>query len=177
MGAERYGLWARQMLGADLDLDDAYQYGWSEVVRIEADMRRTADAILPGAPLDEVVAYLDREGEAIEGAEPYIEWLQNLVDGTIDTVDGVHFDVPASIRKVEVVAAAAGLGRGAVLHRPHRRSEPSGALLEPADGPHPLPDVERGVHQLPRGRARPSPPPRHRPAQRRPAVASTRPRC
>ena len=110
VGAERYGLWARQMLGADLDLDDAYEYGWSEVVRIEADMRRTADAILPGAPLDEVVAHLDRDGEAIEGEAAYIAWLQDLVDGTIDTVDGVHFDVPASIRKVEVVAAPPGSG-------------------------------------------------------------------
>ncbi|SCK59261.1 DUF885 family protein, partial [Streptomyces sp. WMMB 322] len=49
VGRERYARWARYWNGADLDLDEAYAYGWSEFHRLLGEMRTEAEKILPGA--------------------------------------------------------------------------------------------------------------------------------
>lgn len=49
VGRERYARWARYFNGTDLDLDEAYAYGWSEYHRLLAEMRSEAEKILPGA--------------------------------------------------------------------------------------------------------------------------------
>ena len=43
VGAERYAVAARLSLGADLDLTEAYQWGWAELRRIEAEMTAEAE--------------------------------------------------------------------------------------------------------------------------------------
>src|SRR4051794_21767616 len=69
VGTDRYVVHARQYLGANVDIDDAYAYGWAELERIEDDMRAVAARIVPGASINEVYAHLEREGEAIEGED------------------------------------------------------------------------------------------------------------
>lgn len=49
VGRERYARWSRYFNGADLDLDEAYAYGWSEYHRLHAEMTTEADKILPSA--------------------------------------------------------------------------------------------------------------------------------
>src|SRR3954468_6532550 len=99
VGLDRYVVQGRQYLGATLDVDDAYQYGWAELERIEADMRAVAAAILPGASMREVYAHLDANGETIEGEPALLAWLQALMAETIDALDGTHFDLSGDIRK------------------------------------------------------------------------------
>src|SRR5207302_1345938 len=43
VGAERYAVAARISLGADIDLAEAYEWGWAELARIEAEMAIEAD--------------------------------------------------------------------------------------------------------------------------------------
>ena len=38
VGAERYAVAARISLGADIDLAEAYEWGWAELARIEAEL-------------------------------------------------------------------------------------------------------------------------------------------
>ncbi len=49
VGRERYARWSRLYNGTDLDLDEAYAYGWSEYHRLLAEMKTEAEKVLPGA--------------------------------------------------------------------------------------------------------------------------------
>ncbi|MQY21595.1 DUF885 domain-containing protein [Nocardia macrotermitis] len=109
VGRERYARWARYFNGADLDLDEAYEYGWSEFHRLLGEMCTEAEKILPGAETPWVaLAYLDEHGKHIEGVDEVREWLQGLMDRAIADLDGTHFELAAPVRKVESCIAPAG---------------------------------------------------------------------
>ncbi|TJZ59254.1 DUF885 domain-containing protein [Streptomyces piniterrae] len=109
VGRERYGRLARYYNGADLDLDEAYAYGWSEFHRLLAEMRAEAGKILPEAKSPwEALAWLDEHGEAIEGVEETRQWLQSLMDEAIDALDGTHFELAERVRRVESRIAPPG---------------------------------------------------------------------
>ncbi|MBR7834111.1 DUF885 domain-containing protein [Actinospica durhamensis] len=108
VGRERYLRSARAYTGADVDLDEAYAWGWAEFHRISAEMRSVAEQILPGATALEAMTHLNEHGHAIEGAEEVRVWLQELMDQAIRDLDGTHFDLAGPIRKVEAMLAPAG---------------------------------------------------------------------
>ncbi|OEU94468.1 hypothetical protein DB35_00570 [Streptomyces abyssalis] len=109
VGRERYATWARYWNGADLDLDEAYAYGWSEFHRLLGEMRTEAEKVLPGASTPwEALRHLDTEGEAVEGVDEVREWLQGLMDEAIEKLDGTHFELAERVRRVESRIAPPG---------------------------------------------------------------------
>ncbi|MET9544062.1 DUF885 domain-containing protein [Streptomyces sp. NPDC006627] len=109
VGRERYALLSRHFNGTDLDLDEAYAYGWSEFHRLLAEMRAEAEKILPGAATPWVaLAHLDAHGTHIEGVEETRVWLQELMDEAIEALDGTHFELADRVRKVESHIAPPG---------------------------------------------------------------------
>ncbi|MFF4095412.1 DUF885 domain-containing protein [Streptomyces sp. NPDC001834] len=108
VGRERYARWSRYFNGTDLDLDEAYAYGWSEYHRLLAEMRTEAEKILPGAGPWEALAHLDVHGKHIEGVEEVRTWLQDLMDEAIEALDGTHFELAERVRKVESHIAPPG---------------------------------------------------------------------
>ncbi|MFJ5305035.1 DUF885 domain-containing protein [Streptomyces sp. NPDC088350] len=109
VGRERYARWARYYNGTELDLDEAYAYGWSEYRRLLAEMEREAEKILPGAETPWVaLAHLDEHGRHIEGVDEVREWLQGLMDKAIEELDGTHFELAERVRRVESRIAPAG---------------------------------------------------------------------
>ncbi|MEU3202732.1 DUF885 domain-containing protein [Streptomyces cyaneofuscatus] len=108
VGRERYARWTRQFNGTDLDLDEAYAYGWSEYRRLLAEMKAEAAKILPGAGPWEALAHLDVHGKHIEGVEEVREWLQGLMDEAIEALDGTHFELAERVRRVESRIAPPG---------------------------------------------------------------------
>lgn len=108
VGRERYARWSRYFNGTDLDLDEAYAYGWSEYHRLLAEMKTEADKILPGATPWEALAHLDEHGEHIEGVEEVRVWLQTIMDEAIEALDGTHFELAERVRKVESRIAPPG---------------------------------------------------------------------
>ncbi|MFI2618197.1 DUF885 domain-containing protein [Streptomyces sp. NPDC018584] len=109
VGRERYALLSRHFNGTDLDLDEAYAYGWSEFHRLLAEMRTEAEKILPGAATPWVaLAHLDEHGTHIEGVEETRVWLQELMDEAIEALDGTHFELADRVRKVESHIAPPG---------------------------------------------------------------------
>ncbi|MGP3770770.1 DUF885 domain-containing protein [Streptomyces sp. SDT5-1] len=109
VGRERYARWSRYYNGTDLDLDEAYAYGWSEFHRLLAEMRAEAEKILPGAETPWVaLAHLDEQGRHIEGVDEVRQWLQKLMDEAIDALDGTHFELADRVRRVESCIAPAG---------------------------------------------------------------------
>ncbi|GHK04134.1 DUF885 domain-containing protein [Streptomyces sp. NPDC003753] len=109
VGRERYARFARYFNGTDLDLDEAYAYGWSEYHRLLGEMKKEAEKVLPGAATPWVaLAHLDEHGTHIEGVEEVRAWLQGLMDEAIDALDGTHFELAERVRKVESCIAPPG---------------------------------------------------------------------
>lgn len=109
VGRERYALWARYWNGADLDLNEAYAYGWSEFHRLLGEMREEAEKVLPGARTPwEAMAHLDAHGTHLEGVEETRVWLQRMMDETIEALDGTHFDLAERVKRVESRIAPPG---------------------------------------------------------------------
>ncbi|MET9058790.1 DUF885 domain-containing protein [Streptomyces antibioticus] len=109
VGRERYARWSRYFNGTDLDLDEAYAYGWSEYRRLLGAMREEAEKVLPGAATPWVaLAHLDEHGRHIDGVDEVRDWLQGLMDRAIEALDGTHFELAERVRKVESRIAPAG---------------------------------------------------------------------
>jgi uncharacterized protein (DUF885 family) len=108
VGRDRYALGVRQFLGSRLDPDDAYAWAWDELARIEAEMRVTAGDVLRGASIEEVADHLDRNGETVEGEAALQRWLQELMDTTVEQLDGTHFDLASPIRRVDAMISPPG---------------------------------------------------------------------
>ncbi|MDF3299591.1 DUF885 domain-containing protein [Streptomyces tropicalis] len=109
VGRDRYARLSRYFNGTDLDLDEAYAYGWSEFHRILGEMRQEAEKILPGAATPWVaLAHLDEHGTHIEGVDEVRQWLQDLMDRAIADLDGTHFELAERVRKVESRIAPPG---------------------------------------------------------------------
>jgi uncharacterized protein (DUF885 family) len=109
VGAERYRLWARAYLGAELDLDEVYQWGWQELHALETEMARVADVIVPGGTVADAMKLLETDpARAIEGVEGFRRWNQALLDDTVTALDGTHFDIPDPVKRVEAMIAPPG---------------------------------------------------------------------
>ncbi len=161
VGRDRYQLSARQFLGATVDPEDAYAFGWAELDRISAEMAVEAERVLPGADVATAFAHLDREGPAVEGVEEVRAWLQAMMDRAIADLDGSVVDIAEPVRRVEARIAPAGAAAAPVLHATVAGLLPPGAHLAADPGPDPLPAARPGEHLVPRGGPRSPPPAGH----------------
>ncbi len=106
VGRDRYALASRYFLGAQVDLDEAYDWGWAEVMRLEAEMARVAGLIVPGGTVEDATAQLDADpARQITGAESLKSWMQDFADRTIAELDGTHFDIPEPATRIEAMIA------------------------------------------------------------------------
>jgi uncharacterized protein (DUF885 family) len=106
VGRDAYALDSRRYLGAVVDLDQTYLWGWDELKRLSDEMTVTAGQIKPGADVDGAVAFLDADpARKIVGREPFRNWLQELSDRTVAELADVHFDIPEPIRRLECCLA------------------------------------------------------------------------
>jgi uncharacterized protein (DUF885 family) len=102
VGREAYQVASRYFLGANIDLDETYEWGLAELNRIEAEMAEVARQIVPGGSVDDAVAALNADPErTIRGAEAFRQWMQDLSDRTVAELNGTHFDIPEPIRTLE----------------------------------------------------------------------------
>ena len=109
VGADRYALWARAWNGIELDPHDTYAWGWDELHRIERAMQSVAERILPGQTVPEVIDHLEHDpARTIDGVDAFRAWLQDLLDSTVAALDGVHFDIPEPVQRVEAMIAPPG---------------------------------------------------------------------
>ncbi|WP_026923492.1 DUF885 domain-containing protein [Glycomyces arizonensis] len=106
VGRERYSRASRYFIGAEIDLAETYEWGWNELARIEGEMAAVADAIKPGANLDEAIAFLDADAEQnLTDKHEFRDWMQDLADRTIAELADEHFDIPEQIRRIECMIA------------------------------------------------------------------------
>jgi uncharacterized protein (DUF885 family) len=106
VGRELYSLGSRYFLGATVDLEETYAWGWEELKRIEDRMAAVAQQVIPGGTVDEAVAALEGDpARRISGKESFRDWMQQLADRTINEMADVHFDIPEPIRRIECCIA------------------------------------------------------------------------
>ena len=106
VGRDRYGRASRNFLGATIDLDDAYAWGWEEVLRLRAEMASVADEIVPGGSLPDAIAALEADPRRrITGRENLRDWMQGFADAAVADLSGTHFDIPEPARRIECMLA------------------------------------------------------------------------
>jgi uncharacterized protein (DUF885 family) len=111
VGRERYSLYSRDFLGAVVDLDETYAWGWAELQAIDRAMVEVSGQIIPGAAVEEVMKALDVDpARMIGGKENLRDWMQGLADRAIADLAAVHFDIPAPVRTIECCLAPTGDG-------------------------------------------------------------------
>ncbi|MCP2636260.1 DUF885 domain-containing protein [Microbacterium sp. HD4P20] len=116
VGEEVYADLAAGMLGARIDLDDTYAYGWAELERLVAEARALAGRIAgpataaSGNPVRAAASVLDDDPRyRLDGVEAIRSWLTGRVSETIDAVTEA-FDLPGSVRNVECLVSEASSG-------------------------------------------------------------------
>lgn len=114
VGEERYLRSARRFLGMSIDPIETYAWGWSEVHAIEARMARLAADLLPGASLPEVIRVLETDpARCAPDVDTFLRIMAERQRKALAELDGVHFDIPAPIRHIEVKLAPPGGALGA----------------------------------------------------------------
>jgi uncharacterized protein (DUF885 family) len=108
VGEERYVVGAKRWNGAELDLAEVYEWGWSQYREISADMRLEVERVLPGATAAEAMAHLDVHGEVVDGVDAVRDRLQGLMDEAMASLAGTHFDLADPIKVVEARIAPPG---------------------------------------------------------------------
>lgn len=109
IGTERYRLLVRFHNGTELDLDDTYAWGWEELRTIQSRMAALAERILPGSSRDECIDQLKKDPRyVVEGADNFIAWSQDVIDRTIDDLDGRYFQIAEPVRRCQAMAGPAG---------------------------------------------------------------------
>lgn len=113
-GEERYLRGADRFLGMNLDADETYEWGWSEVRRIRQEMEDTAATVDPDKSVDEVIELLetDPDRSASTRAE-FVEFISGIQEQAISQLSGEHFDVPDELKVVTVNIAPPGGSLGA----------------------------------------------------------------
>ncbi|GAA1653684.1 DUF885 domain-containing protein [Microbacterium flavum] len=111
VGRELYALHSRQFLGAEIDLDETYEWGVAELARMVAEQEAIANEILPGASVEEAVAFLEQdEDRKLRGTEALQKWMQATSDRAVEELGRTHFDIPEQIRRLECMIAPTNEG-------------------------------------------------------------------
>ncbi|HSL26609.1 MAG TPA: DUF885 domain-containing protein [Acidimicrobiia bacterium] len=119
VGRERYVAAAERCLGAVIDPLETYDWGWEEVHRLNRAMKETAATIDPDLTLAGVIEMLETDPSyAASSQEEFVRFIQEIENQALTTLNGVHFEVPESIRSVSVNAVPPGAALGAYYLAP-----------------------------------------------------------
>ncbi|HEV2782966.1 MAG TPA: DUF885 domain-containing protein [Actinophytocola sp.] len=119
VGAERYRLWSRLYLGAEIDLAEAYEWGWAEFTRLETEMRQVSGRISAGGSPAEAAAQLDADPRyRLSGQRALVEWMQRLSDQALADLRDVHFEIPDELMRLDCRIAPPGGSVGAYYTSP-----------------------------------------------------------
>ena len=150
VGGDRYRLHAASVLDADIDVEEAYDWAWRELARIDAEATEAAGQILPGASLPEVHEHLQTVGPAHGDTDTFRAWAQGLQNEAIDRLHGTTFDIPEAIRHIEVVLAPAGSAAAPYYSPPSEDLSRPGRTWYPYEGRDHLPtwgEVTTAYHE------------------------------
>ncbi|MCR2800797.1 DUF885 domain-containing protein [Microbacterium sp. zg-Y818] len=111
VGRELYALHSRRFLGAEIDLDETYEWGIEELARMVAEQESIARQISPDATVEEAVALLEADpARQLHGTEALQRWMQETSDRAVEELGRTHFDIAEPIRRLECMIAPTNEG-------------------------------------------------------------------
>ncbi len=114
VGRERYLRAAREHLGAEIDPDEAYAWGWEEIERLRRRLTVIAAEMEPDLTPDEVINLLRTDpARTVPAPDAFLEVMRERQQRAVEHLAGRHFDVPERIREVTVNLAPPGGPLGA----------------------------------------------------------------
>jgi uncharacterized protein (DUF885 family) len=129
VGRDHYQLRSRLFIGATLDLQEAYEWGWAEFFRVEKEMIAVAERIKPGSTLAEAAATLDADDRyKLQGRREFEAWMQRLSDAALAELRGVHFEIPDELMRLDCRIAPSGGPVGAYYTGPSDDFTRAGAM-------------------------------------------------
>lgn len=129
VGRERYALASREFLGATVDLDETYAWGWQEFLTLEAELRAVAEEIAPGQGPAGAAAVLDADpAYHVHGHDGLQSWMQDLSDRVLADVDAHHITVAEPLRSLRCRIAPPGGPVGAYYTGPSDDLSRPGAM-------------------------------------------------
>ena len=106
VGREHYALASRSFVGAEIDLDETYEWGIEELRRMVAEQESIADQVLPGASVAEAIAHLEADpARKLHGTDALQAWMQSTSDRAVAELGRTHFDIPEPMRRLECMIA------------------------------------------------------------------------
>ncbi len=101
-GRDAYRLFSRVYLGAEIDLDETYQWGLDLLQSIVAEQESVAHRLYPESSVAEALTRLDEEPRyVVEGTDALQSWMQELSDRVVDALADTHFEIDESLRNLE----------------------------------------------------------------------------
>jgi uncharacterized protein (DUF885 family) len=136
VGIDRYRLWARHFTGADLDIRETYEWGISELDRINDRMWVAAKKLYPEAKtLREVADRLENDPRyVVEGEEELLKRLKKFIEDAVERLDGKEFDIDPRIRTCEARLAPEGSASAAYYMGPSEDLSRPGTTWFPTMG-------------------------------------------
>ena len=121
VGDELYTVTATAFLGARVDLDELYAYGWQELSRIGGQARDLAARLAGVTQLSAARAALDSHPSGrLRVGDELVAWLQDRLDRTAYVLRDTHFDIPE--RSAPVQARMVTAGSGVMYYTPADRA-------------------------------------------------------
>lgn len=109
VGRARYVREAQRFLGMSLDPEETYVWGWREIDALRQRMREAAARVAPGEAVADVLERLKTAPEyAAPSLEVFLDRMRARQREALEQLAGVHFDVPAPARVLDVKAAPPG---------------------------------------------------------------------
>ncbi len=106
VGRDLYSLHSRRFLGAEVDLDETYEWGLAELARMRTEQEEIAQTILPGASVAEAIAHLDDDpARKLHGAERLREWMQETSDQAIHDLGREYFEIAEPLKNLQCMIA------------------------------------------------------------------------
>ena len=152
VGEDRYRRAAYHHLGTHIDLREAYDWGWQEIAAISARIQAVAAEIAPGGSMaDAMVALKTDPQRAASSQAEFVDFAQTRIDEARERLNGLHFDVPASIITCRVQMAPPGGSLGAYYVPPSEDfTRPGTVWWSMGDDDEPIPlysEVSTAYHE------------------------------
>jgi len=151
VGRDEYLRGADEYLGMTIDLEETYDWGWSEVRRIRAEMESTAAEIDPDSSLAEVLDLLENDPDRSAATrDDFVGFVSEVQQQAISQLAGVHFTVPDELKVVTVNIAPPGGSLGAWYMSPSEDFSRPGSIWYAPGGRERLPywqEVSTAYHE------------------------------
>ena len=111
VGRDRYAPLLASFLGAEVDLDDTYEWGRDQLASIIAEQEQVAATLYgPGTPVAEAMDRLNADPAwQVTGRDNLKAWMQGVAD---EAMAGMveHFDIPERLTTIEAMVNYPGTG-------------------------------------------------------------------